>query len=332
MKKIIALLFALLIPATGLAQNHTINSNLKVEGSIVGGLKVPGLLVNLNIKNATTTNTDDSIKIECGGAACSSSNPGFVTLKSGATPGNLVTYKVTSDITFDLTGAHFGAGTKGDVAGMILRVNAVDHNGSLGWCITYQGGFNYLTTTQDSTTPTDINLPEEALCNIAITSASNTMTEVAWFRTNFDDTGGAAEDLHTVQSGVGDLNTNQIADGYWWDFNASPSGFSSLTTDSSRCMQVRKTVFCEIFFDGTSDSTSLGMTLPIKSDSNMVATNNHTMARANDNGSALADPARIDVPAGTATGTFIKSLAGGTWTNINNKAVRGTFNYPAYQP
>jgi hypothetical protein len=295
------------------------------------GLRTPGKLINLNLANATTTNANDSIKIQCGGSACSASNPGFVTLASGATQGSITTFAVTADVTILLTGAHWGVGTKGDITDAIHRVYAVDLNGTLAWCVGYQGGFTYITNTQGSITPTDINLPEELLCNVVNITSSTSATEVGWYFASFDDTGGAAEDLWAVQTGVGDINTGKTADGIWQPWTITTTGFSANPTVSSKWTQVGKTVYLkyQVTSNGTSNSTLYRLTTPIK----MVAANDFrdSTTAVTDNSVASADLGLLG-PQSTTTLDIFKDNTGTAWTNANNKGTSFMIFYEAFQP
>jgi hypothetical protein len=81
----------LLIPSLGNA--YTINGNLDVRGNVNGGLQRIGSV------NLTLSLSGGTLKIQCGNADCSASNPGWVTLPS-TTAGQIKTYKVTSSPTF----------------------------------------------------------------------------------------------------------------------------------------------------------------------------------------------------------------------------------------
>lgn len=194
------------------------------SGQAVLGLRLSGKPIGLNATNATTTNSNDSIKIECGNTACSASNPGFITLNSGATSGDITTFRVSSDVTILLTGAHWGLGGGGDGSDIVHHLYAVDHNGSLGWCVGFRGGYTTIDTSKDSTTPSSVDAADEFLCNIAITSSSNTATEVGWYKTDFDDTGGAAEDLWAVQTGGGEIVGGERYDPGWFYKDSTYTG------------------------------------------------------------------------------------------------------------
>jgi hypothetical protein len=230
--------------------------------AVVPNLK-PGTY-NLHIAAATTTNANDSIKITASnGSALSATNYGYVVIESD-TNGELYVEKITADVTIDLTGAHWGAGGGSfTLTDAILRVLALNDGGSIKWGVAYQGGRQIILDTLDSATATDINLPEEVLVNSALTVDAQAL-EAFWFKADFTDTGGAAEDLWAVQSGDGDLNTGS-ADGQWQPYNPTFSGFSA-TDAGHRWMSVGNTVYVTgIAASGTGSSTTVfTTTVPTK--------------------------------------------------------------------
>jgi len=172
-----------------------------------GGARFPGWTNNLSIVNATTSEAADSIKITgSNGTALSTINIGAITLPS-ATTGRLTTFQVTADVTIDLTGAHWGFGTLGNLTDQILYVYALNNNGSLVWGVAAKPGRLIVANADDSATATDINTYHEVLVSSAL-SADAQARVVGWFYAAFTDTGGASEDLWAVQTGDGDINTN----------------------------------------------------------------------------------------------------------------------------
>lgn len=168
--------------------------------------KQPGIY-NVGVVNATTTDTNDSIKITgADGTALSSTNPAYVVMPA-VTDGTLAIFKVTSDVTIKITGAHWGRGTVGDLSGYPLRLYAINSNGSLVWGIT---PFNIrtLTDSEDETTQTSVSTYSKVLVNSAVGSGTWEMVQVAWFKADFDDTGGASEDLWTVNVTPGSIRTS----------------------------------------------------------------------------------------------------------------------------
>ena len=100
-KKFAGLFGAALLLLPSLGQAYTINGNLDVRGNVVGGIRSIGETNNLTLSLASGI-----LKIQCGNADCSTSNPGWVTLPSN-TAGQMVTYKIT-------TSPQFGDATAGD--------------------------------------------------------------------------------------------------------------------------------------------------------------------------------------------------------------------------
>lgn len=100
-KKLSGLLIAALCLLPSLGQAYTIQDNLDVRGNIVGGVRRIGETNNLTLSLASGI-----LKIQCGNADCSASNPGWITLPSN-TAGQMVTYKITSS-------PQFGDATAGD--------------------------------------------------------------------------------------------------------------------------------------------------------------------------------------------------------------------------
>lgn len=305
-----------------MADHYKLNSSGIIE---FGGANNPGWMSNVGIFNATTTNANDSISIkDAGGASFSSTNPGWLTIGS-ATAGQLTTFEITSDITINLTGAHWENGTRGDLTDAILRVLAINDNGTLRIGVALLGGRDIVLTTDTNATGTNINLAEEVLCDTAVASALNSVSEIGYFRANFDDTGGAAEDLWTVQSGSGDIVVGKSADGLWQPFNPSfSSGFSAgPTVTSARWMQVGRTITVDVKITGTSNSTAFPMTPPCDT------RRSHFYGKfgITDNGSAQSDLGIYAGASGAATGDIRRDGAATAYTNSGTKAASGTMYF-----
>ena len=174
-------------------------------GRIDGQARTPGWKANLGIQAATTTNADDSIKItSADGTALSSTNPGYITLP-GQSAGQLETFEIIADITIDLTGAHWGLGTNGDQTDYSLSVYAINDAGTVKWGIGTVYGHSIILGVDDIDTATSATQINHIFVTSAL-SADSPCIEVAHFKANFDDTGGAAEDLWTVQTGTGAIS------------------------------------------------------------------------------------------------------------------------------
>ena len=288
-----------------------------------GGARFANWMNNIAIVRATTTNTGDSIKITgADGTALSPSNYGWVTLPDPTNQGRLVTFSVTADVTLLLTGCTWGAGGNGDITGAILRVLACNDNGTLRWGVALLGGRTTLLNTDTNATQASVNLPEEVLTNVAVASATNSCREVGYFRADFDDTGGAAEDLWTVQNGVGDVVTGGDADNIWQSWNTVPGGFSANpTVTSSRWTQYKRTIKVDFQRNalGTSNAITHTYTGPAKARNSAIT--GFVIMRSTDNTADVTTQNRCDTTAGSTTLTFYKTPAAATWTNAGSKGV-----------
>lgn len=288
------------------------------------GSTTPSWINNLSLQATTTTDTNDSIKITgYDGTALSASNPGYVTLPT-STVGQVAGFQVTADVTIKLTGAHWGMGTYGDITGAILRVFAINDNGTLRFGVALLGGRDTLLTTDTNATATNINLPEEVLCTAAVSSATNFCREIGFFRADFDDTGGASEDLWAIQTGVGDIVTGQTGDGHFMPWKPSYTGFSvNPSVAAGRWAGYGRAGVVDLSDQnsGTSDATTLTIT-----NAPFTPRGSYSFpCQGIDNGASITTPCRAGF-GGDRTITFRSDYAAGAWTNSGNKRVeKGLF-------
>lgn len=288
---------------------------------------------NINLVRATTSVTGDSIGIQCGGASCSATNPGFVVAPS-TTAGALSIFAITADVTINLTGAHWGENTRGDLTGRILRVTFVNDNGTPRWCVALTGNRQTVSTSapnDTSATATDINTANEMLCNAAVSSATNTAFEIGYFRSNFDDTGGSSEDLNTIQSGVNDVVTGQSADGIRQPFNTGgDSYFSANPVTRAYWTQNGRLVTAWVFTtsNGTSNSNQFQLHAPVPGSFDDASA---PLASYTDNGTFVRGEGLVTI--GDASSSFILSTSTGAaaWTNSGAKSANFTISYPVGQ-
>jgi len=302
------------------------NINQRVFNGVLesGGAWSPQWFSNLSLAVATTTNANDSIKITgADGVALASDNVGHVTLMDAAA-GTYSSFQITSDVTIDLTGAHWENGTRGDLTDAILRVLAINNNGTLIWGVALLGGRATILSTDMSTTTTNITKAEYVLINTGTPNASNWCRELGWFRANFDDTSGAAEDLWAVQTGVGDLNLGS-ADGHWQPYNTTEVGFSGTPTYTTlRFTQIGRQIFGEIDMTGTSDTTGFVLSLP--TDARLATFG--AAGWAQDASSTVTNGTMAwRTTAGTSNLTMTLSAADAGWTNSGTKALITQYNY-----
>jgi hypothetical protein len=98
-------------------------------------------------------------------------------------------------------------GTFGDFTDIILRVYAINDNGTLKWGVSNQGGLRSIVDTNSHVvaSATSVTTQPKMLVNSALTAGTWPCREVGWFLGDFDDTGGSSEDLWVVQSGAGEI-------------------------------------------------------------------------------------------------------------------------------
>ena len=192
----------------------------------------PGQTINIGLEVATTTDANDSIRVTSSdGSALSSTNKGYVCVP-GTTPGTVAVLSLTADVTLKLTGAHAGLGTLGDASDVSWAMYAINDSGTLKWGASRIGLYQTITVANSSATQTSITTIAKMLVTSTLGGTSACVT-VGRFLTDFDDTGGASEDLHTVQSGAGEIvmGTNPI--NYTPNYQISTSCGSVSTTSNT---------------------------------------------------------------------------------------------------
>ena len=165
---------------------------------------VAGYMQNIGLARVNVQTNDDSIRIlGADGQSLSTTNLGWIVLP-GATAGQLQVMPVSANVTIALAGAHWGLGTNGDFTDYPLHVYAINDASILKWGVGAVPGLTRIDGADDSATSTDINLADEVLVNSALSASAN-CREIGWFRANFDDTGGLAEDIWAIQTGAMDI-------------------------------------------------------------------------------------------------------------------------------
>jgi len=200
--------------------------NLAVTGPKLAASAIrPGQYVNLKLEAATTSETNDSIKLTGNGAALSADAPGYANVN-----GTLLTY--TADITLDLTGAHWGQGTNGNLTDYLLSAYAIDDAGTGKLGVGSVNGHHVILGADDVTSASSATTVEKIFVNSALTGDSECL-ELGWVKAGFTDTGGASEDLWVVQTGTGDINHGPrppipqvwTPDGTWTNVETVYTGF-----------------------------------------------------------------------------------------------------------
>ena len=296
---------------------------LEASENLYSGALNVGWVNNISLKAAQTSAANDSIKITSGdGSALSPTNPGWVSVH--ASDFTIVTYKITADITIDLTGCHWSWAGLGNVTNAILRVYAInDNDATLRWGVALQGGRQVIPSTDTSATTTSINDSEKMLVNSALTVGTWAIAEIGWFKVDFNDTG----DVWTVQTGNGEICLGK-ADGMWQYYPAAYTGFSvnPFGGDFSWC-QIGNVVFLEHRRNGgTSNSTGASMTIPIK-----AKQTTDMIVLVTDNGTVENFPGLARTTNGSRVMAVFKKLDETVFTNLGTKNIVATINYEAEQ-
>ncbi len=223
----------------------------------------PGHTWNIGLINATTNAADDSIKLtSMTGATLSATNQAHLLIQS-TTVGSLLSFDLTSDVSIDLTGAHFAYGGTGNQTDVKLRWIVINDSGTLKHAITVQENLRFIANTNSSTTATSVTTRAKVLTKTSLSAGTWPCAEIGWFYANFNDTG----DVWTVQSGVGDLNighpiqssiTNWEAytpTGSWTANTPVYTGFWRLVGDTLEC-KIRITAA------GSVDASNLTLDIP----------------------------------------------------------------------
>jgi hypothetical protein len=289
------------------------------NGKILGAIPKTGAY-NIGLARATTTNAGDSIKVQCGEASCSASNPGIVVIGDSTTAGVNQVFYITSDVTILLTGAHWDMNLTGDVNGVILRTLFINDFGTLRTCVARVGGRHTVLKTDTNATQASVNLPEEILCNTAVSSSSNTALEFGYFRANFDDTGGVAENLWAIQTGLNDVVVGQSADGISQPYNPLQTGGTSPGVNTVRWSQIGEDIFISADINITSTTTTYTVTTPTKSNAAAEVTG-IPMILAYDNNTFEAGGYLSLSTDSTRHNLFRSGATTGTWTAANGKRV-----------
>ncbi len=195
---------------------------------------------NIGLKSVTTTNANDTIRFTSRDwAPLSESNPGYACI-GDATSGKGKIFKIVADVDILLTAAHWGLGTYGDRTDYPLSAYLINDASVLKYGVGAIPNHRVILNADDTATHASVTTVEKILVNTVLGSDSDCI-EIGWFKANFDDTGGAAEDLWAIQTGRGDINlgvcplirkpyymiydasttaptkaNTKISDSYWW--------------------------------------------------------------------------------------------------------------------
>ena len=211
--------------------------------------------------------------------------------------------KVTSDTTILLTGAHYNFDGEGDLTAFPLRVYWIyDNNATIKWGVGIIGGKTTVVDTVTDDDPANITNSYQILTDSALTAGTWSCDDIFWFLADRDDTGGASEDLWSVNTGAGSLNVGK-ADGVEFTYDPNfPVGFSAAPTIITAKASITGNI-CSVQIRvsaGTSDSTLFQIQAPFKCGQDT----RNALAQYTDNG------------AGTRGEGYMTILTGGLFFNI----------------
>jgi len=291
---------------------------------------VGGDYFNLSIQRATTTTANDSVKITgSDGTPLSSSNTAFVILPDPANPGRTIKFTITADITIKISGATYGMTANTTAA--FLRVGFVNDNGTLRTFVAYQGNRTTLITTDTTATQTSATNPESVLCDTAVSSTTNSTKELGYVIADFTQSTA----VWAVEGAVNSVMTGRSPDGLWQVYHPTITGYSVLPSGNDFLFtftQIGGTIILKTrcgIATGTSNLTTMTMTLPIKNTGNDPNIPDQAL-RGRDNGTQSVNPCLAEFSQGIALCTLYKDLTGASWTNANGKGFAGTLTYQAY--
>ncbi len=294
-----------------------------------GGARSLGFMNNIGIEAATTTNAADSIRItSADGTALGQHNVGYLTLPS-ATTGLLTVFRMVADVTILLTGAHWGLGTFGDQTDFLLSLYAINDNGTLKWGVGSVPNHKVILNADDQTTNTSVTQVNHVLVTSALAGDANCL-EIGYFKANFDDAGGAAEDLWAVQTGIGDIAFGPCP-GQRKKWTPTITGFGNVSNTFFFWLKLR----CDLLGQGTFTAgtvaaalASLDLPTGLVIDANALSIANTTAAAGPDlNGvwtAHTANPQRGTAVSATGTSTTLV-YAGSNATPLIPSNGSGTF-------
>ena len=112
----------------------------------------------------------------------------------------------------------------------------------------------------------------------------------------------------------------------WFNASASPTGFSSISNNSTRFAVVGRTMTVQFIYQGTSNATTFTFTLPVALSASAIV--QRVFARAIDNNTALTTPGVVELAVSSSTATCdINAVTNGGWTASGTKGLLGVLTY-----
>jgi hypothetical protein len=167
--------------------------------------RILGLTNRVGLYNLALSTGADATQLKLSGgagAALSATNPGYAVIESN-TAGTLTTFRVTADITIDLTGADWGRSGYGDFTDVLLAFYVIDDgSGTFKIGIGMDPVLRTINDTDTSITASNIDAHSDLLVNAALESGTWICKRVGWFYAAYTDSG----DEWAIQTDAGDIN------------------------------------------------------------------------------------------------------------------------------
>lgn len=253
-----------IVPTPFRGVNTVPDGSVLVGQGVVQGISLPVQKpLNISLVPAQTSVANDSIRITGAAAALSPTNPGYIPVMKSDLSGRITLFKLTADVTIQLTGAHWGEDTYGDLTDAFFRVMAINDTEVLKFGITKGKSTPFANSTLASATQASVNAPDMILVNSALNVGNWVSTELGGFAASFDDTGGSSENLWAVSTTIVGMST----DGFWTDFNTKVAGFSVAPTWTALRVSYygqMANVIADKNANGTSNGVTFTFDLPFK--------------------------------------------------------------------
>lgn len=175
------------------------------SSSVIGRVGALELASLVGVSNLGLTATTSVVLASADQSALSASNLGQVVLNGTTTAGVAKKYSLSANLSLALAGAHWGFDTLGDLTGYPLWVYLIDIGSSAVLGVTPMGGLRTVASANCKTLASDCTSRTLIYVSSTVSSESNCVP-IAYILFDFDDTGGAAENLWTAQSSQGDVN------------------------------------------------------------------------------------------------------------------------------
>lgn len=220
------------------------------------------LISNLGLYASTTTDSNDTINWSSADhSALGAANKLIVGVGDDGTAGKVELIEGTADVSYLLTGAHWGLGTNGNFSDVQLRHYVINDSAGIRYGTSLKGGLRTIASGSTSTTPSSVTTKGMMLVNAALTAGTWPCREVGWTNADFNDTG----DIWTIQTGIGDINVGiPVPDQTDWTSYTPTGTWSTNTTYTGKWRREGHDMIIQVkvAVSGAPDTASLSVDIP----------------------------------------------------------------------